>query len=192
MSNKPEMLLMSSQDRLRLGVLAQLQQEQVTQGEAARLCNLSVRQMRRLQQRYRLLGDKAIVHASRGRPSHNQAAEGLKDKVLAQFKAQYPDFGPTYASEQLQERDGLCVQAETLRLWLIEADLWKPRRKRAEHRSWRERKARFGELVQLDGSEHVWFEDRGPRCFLMNLVDDATGRTLSLMSAQETTVAAMQ
>jgi hypothetical protein len=114
-----------------------------------------------------------------------------KDAVVELVRTKYADFGPTLASEKLAERDGKAVNRETLRRWLIEAGCWEPRKSKVRHRSCRKRKASFGEMVQMDGSPHAWFEDRGTECFLMNLVDDATSASQALFSAEETTWAAM-
>ena len=111
--------------------------------------------------------------------------------MLARYEEQYKGFGPTLAAEKL-ELDGLEVNAETLRRWLIEAGKWERRRKRKGHRSQRERKAHFGELVQMDGSHHRWFEDRGAKCCLMDMVDDANNTRLAVFSGEETTEAAMR
>lgn len=111
--------------------------------------------------------------------------------MLARYQERYPDFGPTLAAEKLA-LDGYDLDHETLRGWLLQAKLWRRRRKRPRHRSWRERRAHFGELVQMDGSHHKWFEQRAPECCLMNMVDDASGTTHSLFAAQETIFAAME
>jgi hypothetical protein len=111
--------------------------------------------------------------------------------VLARYQERYPDFGPTLAAEKLA-LDGYLIDHETLRGWLVKAKLWRKRRKRPGHRSWRERRAHFGELVQLDGSHHAWFEKRAGNCCLMNMVDDATSTTCSLFAPQETIFAAME
>ncbi len=92
---------------------------------------------------------------------------------MVRYSKRYEDFGPTLASEKLEE-DGYKIDHETLRRWLIKAGLWQNRRRRKNHRNWRERKAHFGEMVQMDGSHHAWFEERGKKCCLMNMVDDAT------------------
>jgi len=111
--------------------------------------------------------------------------------VIDRYREKYPDFGPTLAAEKM-EKEGDPVNAETLRQWLIKAGLWKRKRKRSAHRSQRERRAHFGELAQMDGSHHQWLEERGEKCCMMNLVDDATGRTLSIFAKEETTEAAMR
>jgi hypothetical protein len=122
---------------------------------------------------------------------NNAIDAGLKERVLARYRERYEGFGPTLAAEKLAE-DGMVVDHNTLWRWLREAGLWARHRARSPYRQRRERKRHFGEMVQLDGSFHCWFEDRGEKSCLMNLVDDATGTTLSLMSKEETTEAAMR
>ena len=106
------------------------------------------------------------------------------------YREQYADFGPTLASEKMAERDGVEVHRETLRRWLIEACLWPGRTAHRRHRRRRRRRGHFGELVQLDGSHHAWFESRGAPACLMAMVDDATGRTEALLAEGETLAAA--
>jgi transposase len=184
-------LLMSAKERDRLKVMARVKTGGIRLVEAAEILGLSYRQSKRLNRRYLEEGDPGLIHRGRGQPGNRGYDESFKRAVLARYQERYPDFGPTLAAEKLDELDNLMLDHETLRLWLLEAGLWKKRRRRAAHRSWRERRAHFGEMVQMDGSFHKWFEDRGPECSLMNLVDDATGTTLSLFSEQETTEAAM-
>jgi transposase-like protein len=116
----------------------------------------------------------------------------VKQQVLLRYQERYEDFGPTLAVEKLAA-EGYAVDHETLRRWLLQAGLWRKRRKRAKHRSWRERRAHFGELLQMDGSHHEWFEKRAPgRCCLMKLIDDATSKRMVRFSEQETIFAAME
>jgi len=115
----------------------------------------------------------------------------MREKVLARYEERYEGMGPTLAAEKLAE-EGLVLDHETLRRWLIATGLWQRARKRGPHRTRRPRKEHFGELVQFDGSHHAWFGPDHPRACLMNLVDDATGRTLATMDVQETTEAAMR
>jgi hypothetical protein len=185
-------LLMSRKERERLPVLARVAQGEMRLHQAADVLRISYRQIRRLWARYQALGDAGLVHRHRGKPSQRQADPALRQRALDCYRAQYPDFGPTLAAEKMAERDALVVHPETLRLWLIAAGLWQTRKKRAAHRSWRQRRAHFGELVQMDGSHHCWFEGRAEGACLMSLVDDATGTTRALMAEQETTEAAMQ
>ena len=182
---------MSQRERERLKVFERVKRGDLRQFEAAEICGLSYRQTRRLYQRYREFGDRGLVHRGRGRPSNRQYGSDFRQAVLARYQERYPDFGPTLAAEKLL-LDGYELDHETLRGWLLQAKLWRKRRKRARHRSWRERRAHFGELVQMDGSHHQWFEKRAPKSCLMNMVDDATSTTQSLFAAEETSFAAME
>jgi hypothetical protein len=183
-------LLMSGKERERLKVFARVKRGELQQKEAAVLCQLEYRYLRRLYQRYCEQGDRGLVHQGRGRPSNRAKTGEFKAAVLARYQERYPDFGPTLAAEKLA-LDGQVIDHETLRGWLIKAGLWQKRRKRAKHRSWRERRAHFGELVQMDGSHHKWFEERAAKCCLMNMVDDAQGTTQSWLAEEETIFAAM-
>lgn len=184
-------LTMSSKERERLKLFERVKRAELSLRDAAALGGLSYRQTRRLYKRYRESGDRGLVHRGRGRPSNRAQPAAFKATVLARYQERYPDFGPTLAAEKLA-LEGHVVDHETLRAWLIKAGLWHKRRKRGKHRSWRERRAHFGELVQLDGSHHQWFEARGPKSCLMNMVDDAQGTTLSLLAEEETSFAAME
>ena len=115
-------------------------------------------------------------------------ASARRQKILRRYQARYPDFGPTLAAEYLAA-EGLAIDHETLRRWLLAEGLWEPRRGRAKHRQWRERKASFGEMVQLDGSHHDWFEGRRAKAVLMVMIDDATNRSYAQFFEQETTEA---
>ncbi len=184
-------LVMSAKERERLKIFARVKRGELQQKEAAALCELEYRHLRRLYKRYCAQGDRGLVHQGRGKPSNRAKAAEFKATVLARYQERYPDFGPTLAAEKLA-LDGHVIDHETLRGWLLKAGLWQKRRKRARHRSWRERRAHFGELVQLDGSHHKWFEERAPKCCLMNMVDDAQGTTQSLLEVEETSFAAMR
>jgi Helix-turn-helix domain len=184
-------LWMSGKERERLKLFERVKRGDLQQKQAAEICGLDYRQTRRLYQRYCQQGDGGLVHRGRGRPSNRRYKAEFREAVLARYQERYPDFGPTLATEKLA-LDGYVVDHETLRGWLLKAKLWRRRRKRPQHRSWRERRAHFGELVQLDGSHHKWFEQRAPECCLMNMVDDASGTTHSLFAAQETIFAAME
>ena len=182
---------MSQKERERLKVFERVKRDELKQLEAAEICGLSYRQTRRLYQRYREFGDCGLVHRGRGRPSNRQYPAEFRQAVLRRYQERYPDFGPTLAAEKLG-LEGYALDHETLRHWLLKAKLWRKRRKRAKHRSWRERRAHFGDLVQMDGSHHRWFEQRAAKSCLMNMVDDATGRSEALMAAEETSFAAME
>jgi transposase len=185
-------LAMSQKERMRLVMMNRVEGKAMTIKEAAEVMGISYRQGRRIYRRYVSEGDKGLVHRNRGRPSNRSKPCELREIVLALYREQYWDFGPTLAAEKLVERDGYEVDHETLRRWLLTAGLWKRQRKRPKHREWRVRKAHFGELVQMDGSHHKWFEDRGDEGCLMDMVDDATGKTLAMLNEEETIVAAME
>ena len=185
-------LAMSQRERSRLVMMTRVREKAMTIREASEVMGVSYRQGRRIYKRYREEGGRGLIHRNRGQPSNRRKPSELKGKILALYREQYWDFGPTLAAEKLEERDEYEVDHETLRRWLLAAGLWKRQRKRAKHRQQRERKARFGELIQMDGSHHRWFEDRGDEECLMGMVDDATGRTLALLSEEETTAAAMK
>ncbi len=187
---------MSTKELKRGGVLARVAAGTLRLGSAATLMDVSYRQAKRLYRRYRREGAAGLTHRSAGRAS-NQATEGkIRERVLALVREKYGGgvderFGPTLAAEHLASEDRVTVDHETLRRWMLVAGLWSRARKRGPHRRRRERKAHFGELVQMDGSFHPWFEDRGPQSCLLTLVDDATGKTLGRFGAQETIWAAV-
>ena len=184
-------LVMSSKERRRKSAFDEVKAGRLSIGAAARRLGLSYRHCRRSYKRFREQGDAGLVHRGRGRPSNRRTCARVRRKVIARYGARYAGFGPTLAAEKLSE-EGLAVNHETLRRWLLAEGLWTKRRKRREHRQRRERKQHWGELVQMDGSHHRWFGEQGPQECLMNMVDDATGITLSLMDNEETTEAAMR
>ena len=186
-----ETLLMSQKERKRLVVMEQLKSRQMTLVQAAEVMAVSYRQARRIWQRYDKLGDEGLVHRSRGRPSGRRKPDKDRAKVLVRYAQRYGDFGPTLAAEKLAE-EGLQVDRETLRRWLLAAGQWAVRRRRQQHRQWRERKGCFGEMVQLDGSHHDWFEGRAERAVLMVMIDDATSQTHAQLFEQETTRASFE
>ena len=141
------------------------------------MLGLTDRQMRRLVQRYRAQGPEGLVSKKRGMRGNHRRPEGFRDHILAMVRERYADFGPTLAREKLFERHGLVVPCETLRGWMKEAGIWLPRAaRRLPVQQPRARRLYFGELIQIDGSEHHWFEDRGPYCTALTYVDDATSR----------------
>lgn len=183
---------MSAKERKRLAVMSKAHEGEITIKEASAALGLSYRQGRRVYRRYVDEGDEGLIHRGRGKPSNRGIPVENKDAILAAYRKTYSDFGPTLASEKLYEREGFCVNHETLRRWLIDAGLWQRCRKRPHHRKRRERMAHFGELVQMDGSHHRWFAGSEEESCLMDMVDDATGTTLPLMSEEETTKSAME
>lgn len=185
-------LIMSKKELRRKSIFDLVKLGQLTQVDASKRLRLSYRQTKRAYQDYLKLGDEGLIHKNRGKVSSNAKSPEMKESVLALYEEKYWDFGPTLASEKLLEDDAYKLHAETLRLWLKEAGIWQPRRKRKAHRTRRARRVRFGELLQLDGSIHAWFSGVPAKQCLMNFVDDATGKTLSLMDTGETTEAAFR
>jgi len=167
---------MSQREREKLKVMGGLDRGQLKQRDAAELLALSVCQVRRILRRYEREGDAGVVHRSRGQPSPRKIADEVKHEALERVRNTYKGFAPTLAAEKLAERDGIEVSHETLRQWMIEAELWSPRPRKLKHRQWRERKACVGELVQMDTSERQWFEGRGQEAKLIAMIDDATSR----------------
>ena len=188
---------MSARELTRVEVLSRVKAGTLSVKSAATLLAVSYRQAKRLARRYRAEGAQGLKHRSAGQPSNHARAATERARVLALVREKYSGpvdvrFGPTLAAEHLASEDGVTVHHDTLRRWMLAAGLWSRARKRSPHRQRRERKAHFGELVQLDGSFHLWYEDRAARGCLMNLVDDATGRTLARLGDQETIWAAVE
>jgi transposase len=186
-----ELLAMSRPELTRLETLAQVQAGALSQRDAAARLGLSERQVRRLERRLEEGGPAALGDRRRGKRSNRQLDPALIAQALALVRAHYADFGPSFANEKLRELHGLVFSTETLRQALIQEGLWQPHRRRTKRiHPPRERRPQFGELIQLDGSPHDWFEGRGPRCSLLVLVDDATSALVGLHFApNETTVA---
>lgn len=186
---------MSTRELTRAGVLARVAAGTLSLRSAAAMMAVSYRQAKRLYGRYRGEGAKGLQHRSAGRRSNAARDAAEREHILAVVREKYSGpvderFGPTLAAEHLASEDGLHVHHDTLRRWMVAAGLWSRARKRSPHRRRRERMAHFGELVQLDGSFHPWFERRGPQSCLLTMVDDATGRSLGQFGAQETIWAA--
>ena len=177
---------MSWKEGKRLTILAGLKQRELKLVQAAGLMGLSYRQTKRVWRRYQDQGDAGLVHRLRGRSSARRTAPEIRAKILARVAARYPDFGPTLAAEYLSQ-EGLVVDHETLRRWLVAEGTRPVKRRRQKHRQWRERKPCLGAMVQLDGSDHEWFEGRRKRAVLMVMVDDATSRMWAQFFEAETT-----
>lgn len=174
------LIAMSERDLQRIEILSKVVAGRMTTVSAAHLLDLSERQVRRLLERIRTGGAASIRHKAIGRPSNNRISDEVRDYAMTLVRDRYADFGPTLATEKLAERDGLRVSRETVRGWMSEAGLWLSRKQRRTFHQPRLRREAYGELVQIDGSEHRWFEDRGPPCSLLVFVDDATGRLMQL------------
>ena len=184
-------LPMGQKDLLRSRVLGMVMEGHMTLREASVKLKVSYRQAKRLIARYRAQGEAGLVHRLAGRSSNRQLGAEKRERVLEAYRNSYSGFGPTFACEKLREREGIQVSVETLRQMLMQEGLWRRKKRTRKYHGRRPRRERFGELVQFDGSHHDWFEGRGPRCCLMNMVDDATGTTLSFLNPQETTESAM-
>ncbi len=174
------LIAMSERDLQRIEVLSKVVGGRMTTVSAAHVLDLSERQVRRLLDRMRAGGAVSIRHKAIGRPSNNRISDGVRNYAVVLIQECYADFGPTLASEMLAERDGLSVSRETVRSWMVDAGLWLSRRQRRTFHQPRLRREAYGELVQIDGSEHRWFEDRGPPCSLLVFIDDATGKLMQL------------
>jgi transposase len=181
-------LLMSMSERRRLAVFAQVASKQISVAKAGRVLGIGERQARRIWKRYQAQGDAGLVHGLRGRPS-NASDPDRRGRVLARYRQRYLEFGAAHAAEHL-ERDKLPVGRSTLWYWLDQEELVVKRRRAAQHRTRRERRACVGELVQMDGSTHDWFNGRGGACVLFVMIDDATGKTFCRFYASEDTRAA--
>jgi hypothetical protein len=178
---------MSGKERERLKIMAGVAEEELTLVVAAGLMGVCYRQSKRIWRRYQDDGDTGLVHGLRGKPSARRKPQALRTQVLALCaEERYAGFGPTLMAEHLLKAK-LVVDHETLRRWRIATGQHTVRRRQQTHRQWRERKPCFGEMVQLDGSHHDWFEGRGPKCVLMVMVDDATNRMYCRFFEEETT-----
>src|SRR6202047_5128086 len=186
---------MSSGELERVEVMGRVGSGDLKLRDAAVILELSYRQTKRLWRRYRQVGSKGLKHGNAGRASNRSKPQKLRRRVLNLIREKYSGseeerFGPTLAAEHLAEEDGIVLDHETLRLWMLAERLWSRQRKRKKHCQRRERKLHFGELVQVDGSFHDWLEGRGPRGCLMNMVDDATSATQARLGKEETIWAA--
>jgi len=188
---RKDIIMLSQKEWKKLHVIKKVLEGVLKQIEAVEILSLSDRQIRRLINRIKLEGDVGMAHKLRGKPSGRRLPKSIKEEVIKLYREKYNDFGPTLAAEKLEEIDGTCINDETLRLWLIESGDWKKVRKGRQHRQWRERKHYYGEMIQIDGSHHDWFEGRGPKCVLMGYIDDATGKVFGRFYEYEGTMPAM-
>lgn len=182
---------MRIKDLKRFHIIQKVNERGIQQKKAAELLDLSTRQIRRILNEFRAQGAKRLVHKARGRPSNRKHPDAFKKKVLRCYETQYPGFGPTLACEKLLERNKIRIGRETLRRWLLHEGLWTIKKKARRHHIWRERKACFGEMVQMDGSHHDWLEGRGPKLVLMGYIDDATSEVYARFYDYEGTLPAM-
>lgn len=173
-------IMMSERELNRVEVLAQINDGQLNVTDGAILLGLSRRQLFRLLKRFRQSGAAGLRHRARGQPPNNRIHDARRAYALDLVREKYVDFGPTLACEMLAERDGFKVSHETLRKWMQEDGLWLSRKQRRTFHQPRLRREYYGELIQIDGSDHRWFEDRGPACTLLVFVDDATSTLMHL------------
>jgi transposase len=186
-----DMIMLRQRELMRLHVIHKVLQGELRQTAAAELTSLSERQIRRIVKRIQEEGDKGIGHRSRGRQSVRKTPKKLRERIIELYRQRYQGFGPTLTAEKLCEMEGIQVSKETVRTVLIESGDWQVGRKRRRHRQWRKRKEHRGEMVQVDGSHHDWFEGRGPWCVFMGYSDDATGWVYGRFYEYEGTIPAM-
>ncbi len=173
-------VMMSERELNRIEVLAQVDDGRLSIQNGANMLDITKRQMFRLLKTYRTDGAAAIRHKARGKTPNNKIHKAKRDYAVALVKENYADFGPTLAAEMLAEHHGFKVSRETLRKWMTDDGLWLSRKQRRTFHQPRSRRECFGELIQIDGSDHRWFEDRGPPCTLLVFIDDATSMLMEL------------
>jgi hypothetical protein len=174
-------LTMSQKELDRAELMRRVHERRLTQCKAAEILGITERQAQRLYTAYRTGGPAALVSRKRDRASNRRLPWELQERILELVRSRYADFGPTLAREKLSELHGLTVSVETLRKWMIADGLWTPRKQRDRRvQQPRRRRECLGELVQIDGSDHEWFEQRAERCVLLVYIDDATGRLMEL------------
>lgn len=174
------LVIMSERELKRIETIGQMQAGRLKPADAASILGVSERTVFRLAAKLKAQGAAGFGHGLRGRPSNRKFGSDKREYILGLVRRQYDDFGPTLAAEMLADRDGVTISKETLRKWMIEEGMWTTRKARRRIHQPRLRRERLGELVQIDGSPHRWFEDRGPSCSLIVFVDDATSRLLHL------------
>ena len=189
-----ETVTLSNRELDRVSIIRNIVDKRLRQSQGAQQLGLSVRQVGRLVQRYKEAGPSGLVSGHRGKRSNHAMDPSTRAAALEQIRERYPDFGPTLASEKLREVHDIQVSRETLRQWMIAEELWQPRKRRkARVHQRRPRRPCFGELVQIDGSPHDWFEGRAEPCTLIVFIDDATSRLMALRFVPtETTQAYME
>lgn len=192
MEPEQEIFTMKGPEIKRLAIIEKIIKKELKQIEAADVLKISDRQVRRLVVAVRARGASGVIHGLRGKESCRKLSNKIRDKVLGLCRRQYEGFGPLFASEKLAQRDGIKVSKETLRQWLIKDGLWQVKNgRKKKHLQWRERKAHFGQMLQMDGSHHAWLEDRGSKLVLMGQIDDATSRVSGRFYEYEGTIPAM-
>ncbi len=171
------LIIMSQKEVSRYDIIQKAIKKEIKGIEAADILNLTARHIRRLKKKITEKGLQGLMHAGRGKPSKRKLPEKETEKIKKLLHKYYPDFGPTFAAEKLEELHKIKHDPKTIRAIMIAEELWKPKKKKKqEYHSWRQRRTAFGELEQYDGSYEYWLEDRGPKCCLLASIDDATGK----------------
>lgn len=178
---------MSKKEINRIDILSRIERSEETVTRAAAIIGISDRQMYRVLKRYRSMGEAGLCHALRGRVSNQGIAPDLCIRAMRLFREQYSDYGPTLFAEKLEEHHQITVSRHTVTRWLKKEHLYIPQRQRRRHRRKRERRSGIGEMIQLDGSHHAWFEGRGPDCCLIVMIDDASSRLYLHFAESEST-----
>lgn len=176
---RKELITLTREEHERYTVIKKVLKGEMRQAEAADLLNLTERQVRNLRDKAREKGVRGMAHGNRGRSSPRKMSAELEERIAKIVRERYEDFKPKLASEKLWAKERIRVSDEKLRQVMIARGLWRARRRRGALHLWRERKARYGEMVQMDGSHHAWLEERGPKLVLMAFIDDATNRAWS-------------
>lgn len=186
-----ETLNMSKKELNQISIFDKLAVKEIKQKQAAKQLGIGIRQVKRKLKEYRRLGAASLAHKGRGAAGNHTLDPAVKSEALSLVSNLYPDFGPTFASEKLEEIHNLKIHPETLRLLMADDGIWKIKHQKVETHFWRERKETFGEMAQLDGSPHDWFEDRADRCALLAFIDDATSQILHLEFADSESTASI-
>jgi hypothetical protein len=170
-------IIMSQKEANRYDIIRKAIKKEIKVIEAAQILSLTTRQILRLKNKVKEAGLRGLIHAGRGNPSKRKIPNKERERIKTLLHKHYPDFGPTFAAEKLDEVHKIKRDPKTIRAIMMEEQLWKPKlKKKQEYHSWRQRRPAFGELEQYDGSYEYWFEDRGPKCCLLASIDDATGK----------------
>jgi transposase len=192
MGQDKDIFMVRKDEIKRYQVIRKILDKEINQQEAAEYFGLSDRQVRRIVKRVRAEGEQGVIHKLRGREGNRKLKVKFKQKVIDLYQKSYWDFGPVLASEKLLERDGIKVNDETLRLWLVKEGLWQlKKQKDPKDRTRRQRREHFGQMVQMDGSHHDWLEGRGPKLVLIGHIDDASSRFHGEFHDYEGTMPAM-
>lgn len=174
-----QIIAMSKKETTRITILDKLVARLIKQKHASKQLGISIRQVQRMVKRYKREGASGLTHLSRGQAGNRALSLEKKEQIIDLLKTDYPDFGPTFASENLFDRNSITISKETVRKLMISVNLWTVHsRKKVEIHTYRDRRPSVGELIQLDGSNHEWFEKRAPRCTLIAYIDDATSRIM--------------